>query len=76
MQTYYTEEQLKRAFENGVYAGMHFANEGEVALRAELTEPGSAVYRSNVTSFLWSEIVWDQVRDWILEKPVSNEVLR
>ena len=76
MQNYYTEEQLKRAFENGVYAGMHFANEGAVELRAELTNPKSVVYKANLTSFLWSEIVWDQVRDWILEKPVLNEVLR
>ena len=76
MQHYYSEEQLKRAFENGVYAGMHFADQGGIALTQDLTGPSSRVSRANIASFLWSEIVWDQVRDWILDKPILNDITR
>ena len=69
MHAHYTEEQLKRAFENGVYAGMRFAEEGEIKLE-KLIDTSQSIQKTNVALFLWSEIRWDQVRDWILDKPV------
>lgn len=67
----FTEEQLKRAFEWGFYAGSKQMVDGddgcEQVIREMITTP-LWVHKTNSSLFLWSRVNWNHIRDAMLNQ--------
>jgi hypothetical protein len=81
----YTEQQLRRAFECGQYAGLQYDDVCK-KIRADGPQPATEelldmdtplwVHNTNMSLFVWQFISWDVVRDkWILRPERPDDLL-